>query len=134
MHSFCSLLILRVHTGVMLRPKSLLKSSVHQMTLVSDSASHAAIIAAPVILPLTVSSINGPCLARPERLPAAADSPPSTPSAPSPFSAVGPMPLPPLAPLAPLPSVFFVYQLKGYHRYYHQSSVSHLMTLDKPFK
>lgn len=80
------------------------------MTLFSDSASHAAVNAAPVVLPLTLSSINGPCRARPERLPAADGSPPS---APSPFSAdsslpaAGPLPLSPLAPLA---SLFFAFQ------------------------
>ena len=94
----------------MLTLKSLEKSSANQMTLLSDCASHAAINAAPVILPLTVSAINGPCRARPERLPAAAGSPPS---APSPFSAdsslpaVGPVPLSPPAPFA---SLLFAFQ------------------------
>lgn len=80
------------------------------MTFFSDSASHAAVNAAPVILPLTVSSINGPCRARPERLPAADGSPPSarTPfSADSSLLAAGPVPLSPLAPLA---SLFFAFQ------------------------
>lgn len=87
----------------MLILKSTVKSSAIQMTLLSSDASHAAIKAASVVLPLTVSTTNGPCRARPERLPAAAGAPPS---ALSPFSAdsslpaVGPVPLSPPAPLA----------------------------------
>lgn len=90
-------------------PQTTGKSSDHQMTSFSDSASHAAVNVAPVILPLTFSTINGPCLARPERLPAAAG---CLPSAPSPFSAdssllAGPLPFSPLGPLAFL---FFSFQ------------------------
>lgn len=95
------------HTLFMLTLKSLEKSSAHEMTLFSDSASHAAINAAPVILPLTVSTINGPCRARLERLPAAAGSPPS---APSPLSAVSSLPDVGPVPLSPLASVFFAFQ------------------------
>lgn len=117
----------------MLTLKSLGKSSAHQMTLCSYCASHAAIKAAPVILPLTVSTINGPFRARPERLPAVAGSPLSAPSplsAASSLRAVGPLPLSPLAPLA---SVFFGFQFRGYHRNYHHSNVSHLL-LDMPYE
>lgn len=88
----------------MLILRSPVKSSARQMTSVSDDASHAAIKAASAVLPLTVSTVSGPCRAWPERLPAAAAGAP--PSAPSPFSAdssrpaVGPVPLSPPAPLA----------------------------------
>lgn len=117
----------------MLTLKSLEKSSAHEMALFSDCASHAAVNAAPVILPLTVSTISGPCCAQPECLPAAAGSPPSAASplsADSSLPAVGPVPFSPLAPLA---SEYFSFSFRGYHRNYHQSNVSHLL-LGMPYK